>query len=176
MKTFEQRLNDYVLSHPGFHPETVYDYVYQEHKKAIWKLQHRIKERLIPMLTSNASVLFLTLTFDDAHLPTKENEQQTESYVNDFFNSHPWVISYVANTDYGKENGRFHWHAVVLTEKNLSFEPWIYGTVDFERVRKSSVPLRLSRYLVMLKHHAVKVLNPQMIYYPKHYKNIKGGE
>lgn len=175
MKTFEQRLNDYIISHPCFDAESVYDYVLQQHKKAIWKLQHRIEERLTPMLTSNASVLFLTFTFDDQHLPTKDQETLTEQYVFDYLLSHSGVLSFVANTDYGKENGRFHWHAVVLTTENLDHKLWNHGTIDFERVRKTSIPLRLSRYLVMLKNHAVKVLDPQMIYYPIHYR-AKGGE
>jgi len=175
MKTFEQRLNDYVLSHPGFNAEVVYDYVMQQHKKAIWKLQHRVEKRLENMLTSNASVLFLTLTFDDEHLPTKENEMYTQSYVYDYLSMHPGVISFVANTDYGKENGRFHWHAVVLTNLDLNNQAWIYGSVNFKRVIKSSVPLRLTRYLIKLKRHATKVVNPFIIYYPLHYQS-KGGD
>ena len=175
MKTFEERLNDYVLSHPGFNAEYVYDYVLQQHKKAIWKVQHRVEERLQNMLASDASVLFLTITFDDEHLPTKQNERNTETLVYEYLVSQPGVISFVANTDYGKKNGRFHWHALVLTELDLSHLGWMCGSIDFVRVRKTSVPLKLSRYLVKLKRHATKILDPIIIYYPNHFR-AKGGE
>lgn len=175
MKTFEKRLQDYVMSHPFFDANSVYDHIYQQHKKAIWKAQHRIEERLENMLASNASVLFLTITFDDEHLPIKEQEFDTESQVYHYLRLQPGIISFVANTDYGKKNGRFHWHAVVLTTRDVTHHGWNNGSVDFVRVKKSSVPLRLSRYIVKLKQHATKILDPILIYYPVHYK-AKGGE
>lgn len=175
MKTFDERLNDYVLSHPGFNAEIVYDYILQQHKKAIWKLQHRVERRLENMLTSNASVLFLTLTFDDEHLPTKENEKLTQTLVFDYLSRQKGVISFVANTDYGKENGRFHWHAVVLSDLDLTHETWIYGSVDFLRIRKTSVPLQLTRYLIKLKRHSTKILDPFIIYFPIHFR-ANGGD
>ncbi len=173
MKTFDQRLLDYVTTHPEYNASTVYDQVLDKHKRAIWKMQHRIKERIEFMLTSNESAFFITFTFSDEYLPISTEEYLTQQYVFDCLLANQ-VSSFVANTDYGKENGRFHWHAVVQSQHDIKHELWKYGSIHFQRIPKTSLPLKLSRYLIKLQRHATKILDPFMIYYPMRYR--KGGE
>lgn len=169
MKTFNERLLDYVLKNPEFSIEHVYEQVMDKHKRAIWKLQHRIKERINVMLTAKESVFFLTLTYDDAHLPKTEYEKDTQEQVKKFMESNN-VISYCANTDYGKTHGRFHWHAVATSLNDFDNKLWKYGGIRFQRIKVNSIPLKLSRYLIKLQRHATKILDPFMIYYPLRFR------
>jgi len=143
-----------------------------KHKRAIWKMQHRIKERIKFMLTSDESAFFLTLTFDDSNLPSTEEETKTQDYIIKFMQDNN-ATAYVANTDYGKDNGRFHWHAVVQANNDMQHETWSYGAIHFQRIKPGSLAIMLTRYLIKLQRHATKVLDPFMLYYPKHYR--KGG-
>jgi hypothetical protein len=172
MKSFNERLLDYMETHPLVLIENVYDEVLDRHKRAIWKMQHRIKNRIDYMLTSNEPAFFITLTFSDKFLPTLDEQFKTIDYVNDFMKLNN-VTSFVANNDFGGENGRFHWHAVVQSQNDLSHVFWKYGAINFKRIPKTSLPLKLSRYLIKLQRHAVKVLDPLMIYYPLRYKNLE---
>lgn len=174
MKTFNQRLEHALAKYDK--PQDLHELDYlifrtmDNHKKAIWKLQKRIGERIDYMLKANERVFFLTFTFNDKSLPNKETEYITQDYIKKFFNDHLGVSMYVANTDYGKQNGRFHWHAVVMSKTLFDFKLWPYGAVNYKEIHKSSIPLRLSRYLIKLKRHAVKVQDPFMLFWPYHFK------
>lgn len=169
MKTFSERLLDYVQKHPCFDIDSVHDYVLDKHKRAIWKLQQRVSDRIENMLTGNLSVFFLTFTFSDEYLPIPEHERRTEAQIIAFMDAQG-VSAYVANTDYGKENGRFHWHAVVQSTHNMDSKLWKYGAINFKKVPKTSLSIKLSKYLIKLKRHAIKVMDPQIIYGPRYYR------
>lgn len=173
MKTYSQRLYDYVTTHTQFSGDIVEADILDKHKRAIWKLQARIQQRIERMLTGEYPVFFLTFTYSNDSLPTPENEYLTQQHIRDYFAAHSGVISYVANTDYGKENGRFHWHAVAESIDKFDAYSWTYGDIDFKRVPRTSLTKKLTRYLIKLKRHATKVVDPLMIFYPYHYK--KGG-
>lgn len=171
-KTLSQRLEDYILKHPHFNIDTVYEHVLQNHKKAIWKLQHRISDRVQHMIESEKNVYFLTFTFNDENLPLNDTQKiLSGNTLHDFMIDNN-VLMYVANVDYGKKNGRFHWHAVALSENPFSHEFWTMGTVNFKKVPKTSIPLKLTRYIIKLKRHATKVVDPIAIYYPLRYKKL----
>lgn len=169
MKTFNERLLDYMTKHPLYDASSVYNQTMDKHKRAIWKMQHRIKERIEFMLLSNESAFFITFTFDDKHLPKTEDEYLTQHLIDDYLVSNH-VTSFVANSDYGKDNNRFHWHAVCQSLSDLDFSLWNQGAIHAQRIPKTSLPLKLSRYLIKLQRHAVKVLDPLMIYYPRYYR------
>jgi len=169
MKTLQERLLDYIEKHPGFDVDNVFERVQDMHKRAIWKLQKRIAERIEHMMTGTIPVFFLTFTFKDEHLPKLEHERSTEDKIRAFMTA-SGVQSYVANIDYGKKNGRMHWHAVVQTPHLLDHKLWVYGSLDFIKVPKTSISLKLSKYLVKLQRHAVKIQDPLIIYYPRYYK------
>lgn len=171
-KTLSQRLHDYVIKHPEFNIDTVYDQVLTNHKKAIWKLQHRISDRINHMIENKTNVYFLTLTFSDKNLPLNDAQKiKSGNTIHDFMIKNN-VSMYVANVDYGKENGRFHWHAVAMSKNPFSHEFWTMGAVNFKKVPKTSIPLKLTRYLIKLKRHATKIDDPIAIYYPLQYKKI----
>jgi hypothetical protein len=171
MKSYAQRMFDYVTTHPLFNGDTVELNIMDKHKRAIWKLQARITERINYMLTGENPVFFLTFTYDDEHLPDSIHEYDTQQHIIEYFQAHKGVISYVANTDYGKENGRFHWHAVAESLDPFDAYAWEYGAINFKRIPRTSITKQLTRYLIKLKRHATKVVDPFMIAYPYHFKN-----
>lgn len=169
MKSLSERLLDFMTKYPMYDPESVYERVLDTHKRAIWKLQHRIKERINVMLTSNESVFFLTLTYSDEFLPTNDKEKDTQLQVAEYLKSNDATF-YVANTDYGKTSGRFHWHVVANAPNDFDNKLWKYGAIRFQRIKLDSLPLKLSRYLIKLQRHATKIQDPFMIYYPYRYR------
>ena len=65
---------------------------------------------------------------------------------------------YVANIDFGKKNGREHYHAVISIDK-VDNKDWLYGDIDFKRVRNKNIEedkKRLSKYIAKLSNHAIK--------------------
>jgi len=170
MKTLIEKLQDNLSKYPHANVSDVYQVTYDRHQRSIWKLQDRLSERIQEMLTGNVPVFFLTLTYSDDYLPSKENELNTDYQVQDFMSKHD-VVSYVANADYGSKNGRFHWHVVAAARSKFNREFWIYGASKFKVVKLDSIPKALAKYLVKLKRHAVKIDEPHVIVYPRFFRS-----
>lgn len=122
---------------------------------ASYKRTNRLKERIEDMLL-NGSCIFLTLTFNDDTLQNttpKERRIAVSRYLKTF-NS-----KYVANIDFGKENGREHYHAVINAD-NIEFDKWRkYGNINAERIRlrdSKSDKTKLAKYICKLSNHAIK--------------------
>ena len=115
------------------------------------RLNKRVKKILL-----NGDAIFLTFTFNDNTLSSTSKETRRR-YVSYYLKQ--YSNSYVANIDYGKKNGREHYHALVSASK-VPCEPWRkYGDIDFERVRNRSIETdikRLSKYISKLTNHAIK--------------------
>lgn len=112
----------------------------------------RLRSRIESMF-DKGTVAFLTLTFTDEVLASTSSQSRRD-YVRKFLKS---VSSeYVGNIDYGAENGREHYHAVVLTDKE-DFSSWTYGFYKVQTVRKDGVDaLRVAKYISKLTNHAIK--------------------
>lgn len=118
---------------------------------------YRLKIKVRYMLTLS-KCRFLTLTFTDAVLAST-SEHTRRQYVR------RWLASldcaYIANVDYGSENNREHYHALVAcrpTDKQLADWIFNYGALYSQPVRPSlGSTVRLSKYVSKLTNHAVKV-------------------
>ena len=115
----------------------------------------RLRSRIEKMLL-NGECLFLTLTFNDETLNNTSADTRRQ-YVRKYLKR--FKCSYVANIDFGKENGREHYHAVINTSR-IELKDWrIYGNINVERVRNNRIELsktRLSKYISKLSNHAIK--------------------
>ncbi len=117
------------------------------------RLYYRIKSML-----QTGNCLFLTLTFTDEVLH-KTNEQTRRKYVIWFLGQ--FKTKYIANIDFGKKNGREHYHAVIQLDE-IDHKLWLYGAINFERVRynpndsTADAPKRLAKYTSKLTNHAIK--------------------
>jgi len=123
--------------------------------KASYERTNRLKKRVADMLLSG-DCLFLTLTFTDDTLNTTSADTRRQ-YVRKYLKS--CNCQYVANIDFGSQNHREHYHALVNIG-NIDFTTWHkYGAILAERVRNRSIErdkTRLSKYICKLSNHAIK--------------------
>lgn len=152
---------DNLLSNSDLFLECLEKGLEKEYKECL-KINHasyyrtqRLKQRIESMLL-NGSCLFLTLTFNDDTLQNttpKERRVAVSRYLKTF------NCMYVANIDFGKENGREHYHAVINADK-ISFDSWRkYGNINAERIRNrdlKSDKTKLAKYICKLSNHAIK--------------------
>lgn len=95
-------------------------------------------------------------------------------------------VPYVANIDFGKKNGREHYHAVVASGK-VNYKLWDYGALNGEVIRNNvkvdedgSISIesaqKIARYIAKLTNHAIKqtVRRNVAIYCRKKYRYING--
>lgn len=134
--------------------EAEYGKLYAEAKRVVasdYRRNTRLKNTLKRYMTQG-NCLFLTFTFTDKAL-SKTSPQYRRHQVTDFLKK--YSNSYVANVDFGEKNGREHYHAFIQCDM-VSQTDWKHGNLDWERVRPSSDPLCMSRYMSKLVNHAVK--------------------
>lgn len=112
-------------------------------RKRVYRLHERIEKLL------EEPCLFMTLTFDDDALATSEDTRR--QYVRRWLSKYG---AYVGNKDFGKDNGREHYHAVLQANK-VDFKSWTHGTVKVEKIRNPNCKA-LSKYVAKLTNHAIK--------------------
>lgn len=95
----------------------------------------RLRNRIERMC--NIGCCFLTLTFDDVQLG-KHSPAIRRKRVQQFLNG--FEVPYIANIDFGSENGREHYHAVICAPlEQLALERWKRGYVYYEEVGSNRV-------------------------------------
>lgn len=114
-------------------------------------------------LVLNHNALFITLTFNDKTM-SKTNADKRRRLVQRYLKEN--CKEYVSNIDFGKLNGREHYHAVVSND--LQLKGWFkYGSIDVEHIKPFETSTKkLSKYITKLTNHALKVgaVAPRLIY------------
>lgn len=111
----------------------------------------RIKKRIASMILNN-NAYFYTLTFTDKVL-ANTNEETRRRYVQRFLKANS--TNYVANIDFGDENGREHYHVVanVFIDESL----WTYGIMRVRKIADGVTDVKkISHYVTKLSFHAIK--------------------
>lgn len=122
----------------------------------------RLKKRVFDMVFGN-DCLFLTLTFTDKKFETTSAEFRRIAVKR--FLRH-FNVPYVANIDFGKKNGREHYHALLQIDE-IDYHLWKYGAINGIKVRNdisfdedgvitSESVERIARYISKLTNHAIK--------------------
>lgn len=114
----------------------------------------RLKNRIAKLLESPC--LFLTFTFNDKILLNTSSKTR-RVYVRNFLEP---LGAYVANVDFGAENGREHYHAILQTDEKIDYTAWTKGALNGERIRKPN-SVKLSKYISKLVNHAIKETTKQ---------------
>lgn len=122
----------------------------------------KVRDKISKIVYSGQAI-FVTLTFSDDTL--KNTSQATRRrYVARYLKSQ--CCNYAANIDYGSQNGREHYHAIV--DKKLDHNLWsCYGAINFKQVRNTHGDVMgVSKYISKLTNHALKNkgLQPRLIY------------
>lgn len=130
-----------------------YDWIVKQRRNNRDKVK-RCKKRIENMVCTGDAVL-LTLTFNDETL-SRLNENSRRKAVALFCKEQ--TLDYVGNVDFGKKNGRVHYHIVcVPKEKNVDFMAWRkYGNINAKRVPCVDDSTALSKYVSKLTAHAFK--------------------
>ena len=134
--------------------------------RAGYKRKERIKNRIEKAILSGKAI-FLTLTFTDETLD-KTSEDTRRQYVRRYLKE--CCKTYIANIDYGGDNGREHYHALVEPKGDaIDYKPWHdYGAIKGEIVRSSEDDVtRTCKYVAKLTNHALKKtagVSPRLIY------------
>jgi len=123
--------------------------------KASYERTNRLKKRVSDMLLGG-DCLFLTLTFNDDTL-TNTTSKDRRCYVSRYLKQ--FNAKYVANIDFGSQNHREHYHALIGAS-NIDLSSWRkYGNINVERVRNRNIDrdkTKLSKYICKLSNHAIK--------------------
>lgn len=139
--------------------------------QATYKRTERLRDKIESMFALQAfdndlKLIFMTFTFNDKALETKQETRRT--YVARYLKENS-PLDYIANIDFGsdkeyidhkgnirKGTKREHYHAIALVRNKYSCTKWANGSVDFETVRKNSSPTALGKYVSKLTNHAIK--------------------
>ena len=120
----------------------------------------RLRDR-IALYLSYGECKWVTLTFDDDTL-SKTSAETRRRYVQRFLLSQGCY--YVANIDYGKENGREHYHAIVVADF-IYMNEWKYGFVYTETIKNhTKSATKLAKYVSKLTNHAIKETTRRSVY------------
>ena len=126
----------------------------KEYKKYKEKTR-RVRTKILSIMLIG-SCSFLTLTFTDAVL-SNTTEETRRRYVSRFLKS--ISTDYVANIDWGKQNGREHYHAVVFGT-DFEMSGWDkYGFSDCRTIGRKNddtTSKKISKYIYKLSNHATK--------------------
>lgn len=129
--------------------------IYREAEKinlAYYARVKRLKNRIAAMLLSG-QCYFLTLTFTDDVLQSTTDKTRRR-YVTRFLKSQSDI--YCANIDYGTQNGREHYHAVVKAD-TIDMTPWDkLGFSNAKKIASADDYAPIAKYISKLTNHAIK--------------------
>lgn len=118
--------------------------------------KNRYNKRIKEMVESYDELIFLTLTFTDEVI-SSTSENTRKRYVQRWLNEN--CRDYLANEDFGKQNGRQHFHAVVAFNKS-GVQKWEYGFEKRQKIRfneEDRSTYRISGYLLKIANHGGKL-------------------
>lgn len=96
--------------------------------------------------------VFLTFTFSDDTF-SRTSPTTRRRYVRQFLDNYG---AYVANIDFGSQNGREHYHAILQTSEKIDYTAWCKnGALNGQRIIKPNSQA-LSKYISKLVNHAIK--------------------
>ena len=100
-----------------------------------------------------SKIVFFTLTWTNEDLE-KTSKETRRRYIQRFLKENS--IAYIANIDYGEENGREHYHAMALINEDIDIKKW--KRIDWIKVvpKKTKDLKKITKYILKLTNHAYK--------------------
>lgn len=126
----------------------------QNQYQRIKRLSRRIRQILSSFpLEDDSTAVFLTFTFTDESLANVQPKYRRNA-VTRWLKEHS--SDYVANIDYGKDNGREHYHAVAYFQEHQDLTSWQYGALNCKKIPPTDEGKALGKYIAKLGAHAIK--------------------
>lgn len=138
--------------------------------------KRRVNKYIKNMSVCYDACYFVTLTFTDSVLESA-NERTRHRYVTRwlFENAH----DYIGNVDYGHQNNREHYHAVVAFKSSDELVQWPYGFMNVKLIGSTAPCLsdgahaqRLSGYILKLSNHAGKEKAGRIFHAKNGFKDV----
>lgn len=153
-KTLEQRLNEKPTRR-----------AFDDWKRSNYKARIRLYERVKTIITKEHSY-FITFT-----IAPKYYGYQLDTYIKKAKEALGTASDYVANEDYGTDNGRYHIHAIASYNEQYDYTSsnhhcqsvWKYGAIRFEVVHTPNHEA-IGNYINKLSQHATKDTAHRIIY------------
>lgn len=124
------------------------------------KLRNERLKKRVSRLVNTKNAIFLTLTFNDVFLARNVSHQTLRRYMSRFLKEQ--CCDYVANIDFGKDNYRVHYHALVVPKtQSIDFaryrELFDESNINAKRVKDSERSVDgVGMYINKLTLHALK--------------------
>ena len=122
---------------------------YNRYKRVLY-LRNKVSDIVL-----NGKAIFLTLTFTDDVLASTSVETRRK-YVRRYLKEE--CEKYCANIDFGSQNGREHYHAIISAKNDSAdLHKWQYGAINAQRIRASENDCKKTcKYIAKLTAHAIK--------------------
>lgn len=121
----------------------------------------RIKDSIIILSARYKSyVYFCTFTFNDYYL--NSSDRTRKRLIKSTLVGFDKDIMYLLNVDYGKKNGRLHYHAIIGTDNSDNFRAYLkenypcMSSCDRVYFNSKRDLVQVSKYINKLSNHAVK--------------------
>lgn len=153
IQTLKKYVSAFEQEYPFYYAEC-FKIIQAQHKK-----RKRLQDKITNMLDSCTDVVFVTLTFSDDYLYNTSELYRRKS-ITAFLKK--YCTHYIANIDFGKLNGREHYHAIIGIYLPLEaldeYRSIFNSSIHVERVRNYTTDTsKLARYVAKLTNHALKV-------------------
>lgn len=135
----------------------------KEYKK---KLNNYLSKRyrIRNKITKWNEIYFVTLTLNNENI--NKSRRTLEDKIKQIFKN----TNYICNEDFGKDNGRLHYHALCDEERDLSL--WRYGyslSIKCKNRKRGELynyatEKKLASYLTKLANHTIKESSGKIIY------------
>ena len=135
-------------------------YIVRYHKAYFNKVK-RVRDRFVYASARSKNFAFITLTFDDKHIKYTKNQHSRI-----IKNALGFSKFYFYNIDFGKKNGRLHYHAIIFLDSDIPSElKWPYGFYNIKPI--TFINDCLFRYIIKYSYHSMS--NQRMYYSFKGY-------
>lgn len=140
-------------------------------------------KRLYDESLYSGSTAFITLTYDDSHLPRDENDNPSVSYddIRHFFARlrKDFKFRYFLNSEYGPETLRPHYHGIIFFEDSTAYNKFIFNADKIVRKGRKGQPIisyhsrLLERYWKNGNCEIGEVVSARCTYTAKYFINRK---
>lgn len=127
----------------------------------LYKSNERRKQRIksrIESMVSTGKALFLTLTFSNKMFERNTSAETRRRYIARFLKEQ--CLEYLANIDFGSQNEREHYHAVVVPKTIIDFKRYnklFDSNINSQHIRVNDTSVKLvGKYINKLTNHALK--------------------
>lgn len=119
-----------------------------------YKRMTRLNKRIESMLKSDKNAYFVTFTIapEYEHISYNQVVRKIKEALSEASN-------YIMNADYGKLNGRLHFHALIETDYNIDYTSfnaiYTYGAINYAPIKVKNVQA-LREYILKQQLHMEK--------------------